>query len=1039
VSISAPFIKRPVATILVMLGIVVFGLVAYTRLPVSDLPTIDFPTISVRASLPGASPETMASAVATPLEKQFSTIAGIDNMTSTSNLGSTSITLQFALDRNIDAAAQDVQAAISQAMRNLPPGIQPPSFQKVNPAAQSILYFTLTSDQMPLSELNEYGETMMAQRISMVPGVAQVQVFGSQKYAVRIQLDPMKLAYQKIGIDEVAEAISAQNVSMPTGVLWGPTTAYTVQANGQLQNAASFRELVVTYRNGVGVKLGDIAQVLDDVQDNKIASWYNGTRGVILGVQRQPGTNTVAVATAVNALVAEMEKQFPPSVHLETLYDRSVTIRESVADVKFTLVLTLGLVVMVIFLFLRNLSATAIPSLALPISVIGTFAVMYALGYSLDNLSLMALTLAVGFVVDDAIVMLENIVRHMEMGKPPMEAAFVGAQEVGFTILSMTVSLTAVFIPILFLGGIIGRLFHEFAVVIAVSILVSGFVSLTLTPMLSSRFLRSHSGEPHGRVYTAIENFWDRVLGVYGRTLAWVMQHRRVAMAFSLLILIGTAALYKVVPKGFLPSEDTGRVNGTTEAAQGTSFEEMVRRQQQIAAIVAKDTNISGFMSSIGGGGGANNSINQGRFFIGLKPHDERVSADEFIQKLRAKLSHVPGMQVFFSNPPTIQIGARTSKGLYQFTMQTGDIDELYPASQKLVAALQSSKLLQDVTSDLQLGNPQASIVIDRERAASLGVTAEQIESALYNSYGSRQVSTIYAPDNQYWVEMELLPEYQRDLSALSLLHVRSKNGAMVPLSAVATMSQAAGPVSINHSGQLPAVTLSFNLPPGVSIGEAVAEVDRFARETLPGNVTTAFTGTAQAFQDAQSGLLALLAIAIFVIYVVLGILYESFIHPLTILSGLPFAAFGALLTLYIFRIDLSVYAFVGIILLVGLVKKNAIMMVDFAIEAEKSEGKSPADAIYQACLVRFRPIMMTTMAALMGTLPIAIATGAGSESRRPLGIAVVGGLAFSQVITLYVTPVVYVYMHRLNDWLGSRSKRREAVHVSAPEPASGT
>jgi HAE1 family hydrophobic/amphiphilic exporter-1 len=978
----------------------------------------------------------MASAVATPLEKQFSTIAGIDNMTSVSTLGSTSITLQFALDRNIDAAAQDVQAAISQATRNLPPGLLPPSFQKVNPAAQSILYFTLTSDQMPLSELNEYGETMMAQRISMVPGVAQVQVFGSQKYAVRIQIDPTKLAYQKIGIDEVAKAISAQNVSMPTGVLWGPTTAYTVQANGQLQNAASFRELVVTYRNGVGVKLGDIAQVLDDVQDNKIASWYNGVRGVILGVQRQPGTNTVAVATAVNALVSEMEKQFPPSVHLETLYDRSVTIRESVHDVKFTLVLTLVLVVLVIFFFLRNLSATAIPSLALPISVIGTFAVMYALGYSLDNLSLMALTLAVGFVVDDAIVMLENIVRHMEMGKPPMRAAVDGAREVGFTILSMTISLTAVFIPILFLGGIIGRLFHEFAVVIAVSILVSGFVAQSLTPMLASRFLRPHAGEQHGRVYTTIERFWERVLGVYGRSLDWVMHHRRIAMAFSAMILAGTVGLYMIVPKGFLPSEDTGRVNGTTEAAQGTSFEEMVRRQQEVAAIVAKDTNISGFMSSIGGGGGANNSINQGRFFIGLKPHDERVSADEFIQGLRAKLGHVPGMQVFFSNPPTIQIGARTSKGLYQFTMQSGDVDELYAASQKLVAAAQASKLLQDVTSDLQLGNPQASIVIDRERAASLGVTAEQIESALYNSYGSRQISTIYAPDNQYWVEMELMPEYQRDLSALSLLHVRSATGAMVPLSAVATMSHAVGPVSINHSGQLPAVTLSFNLPPGVSVGEAVAEVERFARETLPGTVTTSFTGTAQAFQEAQGGLLALLAIAIFVIYVVLGILYENFIHPLTILSGLPFAAFGAFLTLYVFHIDLSVYAFVGIILLVGLVKKNAIMMVDFAIEAEKKEGKAPADAIVQACLVRFRPIMMTTMAALMGTLPIAIATGAGSESRRPLGIAVVGGLAFSQVITLFVTPVVYVYMHRLNDWLSRRSERRPAVHLPAPEAA---
>ena len=1032
-SLSDPFIKRPVATILVMLGIVVFGLVSYTKLPVSDLPTIDFPTISVQATLPGASPETMASAVATPLEKQFSTIAGIDAITSISNLGSTSITMQFTLDRDIDAAAQDVQSAISQASRNMPPGMLPPSSRKVNPAAQSILYFALTSDQLPMPQLNEYGETMMAQRISMVPGVAQVQIFGSQKYAVRIQVDPMKLAYQKIGIDEVADAISSQNVNMPTGVLWGPNTAYTVQATGQLQNAAGFRELVVTYRNGVPVKLGDIAHVLDDVQNNKIASWYNGKRGMILGVQRQPGTNTVAVANAVNALVAQMREQFPPSVQLETLYDRSVTIQESVHDVKFTLVLTLVLVVMVIFLFLRNLSATTIPSLALPISVIGTFAVMYALGYSLDNLSLMALTLAVGFVVDDAIVMLENIVRHMEMGKPPMEAAFVGAREVGFTIFSMTLSLTAVFIPILFLGGIVGRLFHEFAVVIAVSILVSGFVSLTLTPMLSSRFLRPHAGEQHGRVYMAIEHFWERVLALYDRTLRWVMQHQRVAMAFSLAILVGTVALYKVVPKGFLPSEDTGRVNGTTEAAQGTSYDEMVRRQQEVAAIVAQDTNVSGFMSSVGGGGGANTSLNQGRFFIGLKPRDSRVSADEFIQGLRAKVSHVPGMQVFLSNPPTIQIGARTSKGLYQFTMQSGDLDELYASSQKLVAAARGSSLLQDVTSDLQLGNPQASIVIERERAASLGVTAQQIESALYNAYGSRQVSTIYAPDNEYWVEMELMPKYQTDLSALSLLHVRSSTGAMVPLSAVATVSQSVGVVSINHAGQLPAVTMSFDLPPGVSIGDAVAEVDRFARETLPGTVTTAFTGTAEAFQEAQGGLLVLLAIAVFVIYVVLGILYESFIHPLTILSGLPFAAFGALLTLYVFGIDLSVYAFVGIILLVGLVKKNAIMMVDFAIEAEKRHGKSPADAIVEACLVRFRPIMMTTMAAFMGTLPIALSTGAGSESRRPLGIAVVGGLAFSQVITLYVTPVVYMYMHRVNEYFSRRSARVVKEPAVAP------
>jgi HAE1 family hydrophobic/amphiphilic exporter-1 len=1018
VSISDIFIKRPVMTILVMLGIVVFGIVAYKRLPVSDLPTIDFPTINVSASLPGASPETMASAVATPLEKQFSTIAGIDNMTSNSNLGSTSITLQFTLDRDIDAAAQDVQAAIAQTLRSLPPGIIPPSYQKVNPAAQAILYFALTSSQLPMAQLDEYGETLMAQRISMAPGVAAVQVYGSTKYAVRVQLDPTKLAYNKIGIDEVANAISAQNVVLPTGVLWGPIKAYTVQANGQLQNAAGFRSLVVTYRNGVPVHLGDIGQVLDDVQNNHIASWYDGKRGLILGVQRQPGTNTVAIANAVNALVATMRTQIPASVQLNTLYDRSVSIQQSVHDVKFTLLLTLGLVILVIFLFLRNVSATFIPSLALPISVVGTFAVMYALDYSMDNLSLMALTLAVGFVVDDAIVMLENIVRHMEMGKEPMQAAFDGSKEVGFTILSMTLSLTAVFIPILFLGGIIGRLFHEFAVVIAVSILVSGFVSLTLTPMLSSRFLRSQHGVRHGRLYNAIEGFWEGVLGRYASSLDWAMRHRRVTIAFSFVILLGTAVLYHLVAKGFLPSEDTGRINATTEAAQGTSFDEMVKRQQQIAAIVAADPNVDGFMSSIGGGGGSNNSLNQGRLFMGMKPRGQRVSADQFIQELRVRLSHVPGMLVFLSNPPPIQIGARASKGLYQFTMQSADIGELYSAAEKLVATAQKSKLLQDVTSDLQLGNPQASIVIDRERAASLGVDATQIESALYDAYGSRQVSTIYTPNNEYWVEMELLPEYQRDLSALSLLHVRSQDGAMVPLSAVATMSQTAGPVSINHSGQIPAVTLSFNLPPGVSLGEAVAEVQGAADAVLPSTVTTAFSGAAQAFQDAQSGLLSLLVIAIFVIYVVLGILYESFIHPLTILSGLPFAAFGALLTLYIFHIDLSVYAFVGIILLVGLVKKNAIMMVDFAIESEKTQGMSPADAIRHACLVRFRPIMMTTMAALMGTLPIAIASGAGSESRRPLGIAVVGGLAFSQVITLYVTPVVYVYMHRFSDWL---------------------
>ena len=1038
-NLSELFIRRPVTTVLLMAGIIVFGVIAYRRLPVSDLPTVDFPTIQVQASLPGASPETMASAVATPLEKQFSTIAGVDNMTSVSNLGSTQITMQFALERDIDAAAQDVQAAIGKTLRDLPPGIIPPSYQKVNPADQAILLFALTSKLLPLSQLDEYGETVLAQRISMVPGVAQGVVYGSQKFAVRVQLDPTALAYRKIGIDEVANAISSQNVNLPTGVLWGPTKAYTVQANGQLQDAASFSRMVVSYRNGAPVRLGDLGHVLDDVQNNKVASWFNGTRAIVLAIQRQPGTNTVAVATSVKDLVEKMRAQIPGSIEITTMIDRTIPIEESVHDVKATLLLTLVLVVLVIFLFLRNVSATVIPSLALPISIVGTFAVMYVFGYSLDNLSLMALTLAVGFVVDDAIVMLENIVRHMEMGKPPLRAAFDGSREVGFTILSMTISLVAVFIPILFLGGIIGRLFHEFAVVIAVAILMSGVVSLTLTPMLASRVLRPHATEQHGRVYMATERAWESVLGLYARVLYWVMAHRPLTMAFSLAILLGTGLLFVMVPKGFIPSQDNGSLFVTTEAAQGTSFQDMIAHQREIAAIVQQDPNIQGFMSAVGGGGSAAQSGNQGRLMIGLKPRDERKSVDDIIAELRPRLSRVPGMVVFMQNPPAIQIGGRVAKSLYQFTMQSSDISSLYPAAQRLIDAARKSTLLQDVTSDLQLGNPQASIQIDRERAASLGVTAQQIEMALYNAYGSRQVSTIYTPNNEYWVVMELLPQYQQDLSALSLLHVRSSNeGSLVPLSAVASVTQSVGPVAVNHAGQLPSVTLSFNLRPGVALGGAVGEVQRIARDVLPASVSTSFSGTAQAFQAAQAGLLVLLVIAIFVIYVVLGVLYESFIHPLTILSGLPFAAFGALLTLLIFRVDLSIYAFVGIILLVGLVKKNAIMMIDFALESERTEGRAPADAIVHACLIRFRPIMMTTVAALMGTLPIALSMGAGAESRRPLGIAVVGGLAFSQLITLFVTPVVYTYLSgasdRIDRWLARSAEPPEDVLEAVDE-----
>ena len=1026
-NISGLFIRRPVATTLVMFGILMFGLMAYRLLPVSDLPNVDFPTITVSAGLPGASPQTMAAAVATPLEKQFSTIAGIDAMTSSSTLGGTNITLQFTLSRNIDAAAQDVQAAISKTLRQLPPGMQPPSYNKSNPADSPILYLALTSSTLQLSTLDEYAETFLAQRLSTVSGVAQVQVFGSAKYAVRIQVDPKALAARGIGLDEVTAAVSAGNPNLPTGTLWGPQRAYTVLADGSISSAPEFRQLAVTYQNGAPVRLQDVARVLDDVQDSRNASWYDGRRAVVLAIQRQPGTNTVQVADAVKTMVTSLSAQLPASVQVNTLYDRSVSIRQSVNDVQLTLFVTLCLVVLVIFLFLKNLSATVIPSLSLPFSIIGTFSVMYLMGYSLDNLSLMALTLSVGFVVDDAIVMLENIVRHMEMGKRPMQAALEGAREIGFTILSMTLSLTAVFIPVLLMGGIIGRLFHEFAVTIGVAILVSGFVSLTLTPMLCSRFLRPPKEERHGRWYEATERVYRRGLGWYQRSLAWVMDRRPLALAFSAGILVATAVLFVVVPKGFIPTEDTGQIQGTTETLEGSSYENMRDHQQAVADILTHDPNVAHFMSSVGGG-----TMNQGRLSIRLKPRNQRLPADQVARELNPKLNSVPGIRTYLQVPASIRIGGRPTKTQYQFTLQSADMDALYDNAAKLERALRGIPTLQDVTTDLQIKNPQVSVRIDRDRATSLGVTVQQIEQALYDAYGSRQVSTIYTPNNQYWVILELLPEYQRDPSALQLLYLRSQTGKLIPLTSLASASNDVGPLSVNHSGQLPSVTLSFNLPPGVSLGAAVNDVQKAARQTLPSTISTGFSGTAQAFQASQQGLVFLLLLAVVVIYIVLGILYESFIHPLTILSGLPFAGFGALLTLFIFRTELSVYAFVGVIMLVGLVKKNAIMMIDFALDAERTEGKSPRDAIIEACSVRFRPIMMTTMAALMGTLPIAIGWGAGGESRRPLGLAVVGGLAFSQLITLYVTPVVYTYLDTLQHRLGRRARR-----ASVEEPAA--
>jgi HAE1 family hydrophobic/amphiphilic exporter-1 len=1036
-NLSEPFIKRPIATSLFMAAIALFGTVAYRALPVSDLPNVDFPTLLVTASLPGASPETMASAVATPLENQFSTIAGLESMSSVNSLGSTQVTLEFDLNRSLDGAAVDLQAAITQASRLLPPGMPtPPTFTKVNPADQPVLYLALKSKMVPLYRLDEYAETRIAQRISMVSGVAQVQVLGAQKYAVHVQMDPHALASHRVGINEVETALKAWNVNLPTGQITGPQRAFTLQASGQLTSADQYKSLVVSYRNGSPVRLQELGDLIDSVEDDKTSSWYytrdDQERAIVLGIQRQPGTNTVEVTDNVKKLLPVFKSELPPSVEMDVLYDRSDTIRESYQDVEFTMLMTLGLVIGVIFLFLRNFSATVIPSLALPFSIIGTFSVMYLLHYSLDNLSMMALILSVGFVVDDAIVMLENIFRHMEMGKKPLLASLMGSREIGFTIVSMTLSLAAVFIPVLFMGGILGRLFREFSVTICVAILISGVVSVTLTPMLCSRFLRAPEHGKESWFYRITEKFFQGMLRAYDSTLVVVLRHRMATMVTFVLVLAGTLYMFVKIPKGFIPDQDTDQLSVVTEAAQGTSFYQMDQFQRVVADIIRQNPNVEALMSTVGGTGASTlGGPNFGQMVVRLKPRSQRKElVNEIIDQLRPKVASVPGMKVYLQNPPTIRIGGQVTKSLYQISLISPNKEELYDSADKLLKAVEDVPGVDDLTTDLAINSPQVNVDIDRDKAAALQVNANAIENSFYDAYGPKWVSTIFAAVNEYKVLLELKPEYQADPHSLSLLYFKSANGLLIPLETLAQVKQDVGPQSINHDGQLPAVTLSFNLKPGYALGDVVDKIQGIAKQILPPTVSVQFQGAAKAFENSLGNLWVLLIVAILVVYIVLGILYESYIHPLTILSGLPSAGFGALMTLWLFHMDLNIYAFVGLIMLIGIVEKNAIMQIDFALDAERNQGLPPMKAIYEGCLIRFRPIMMTTMAALLGAVPIALGYGAGGEARQPLGLVVVGGLMFSQLVTLYLTPVFYTYMAALQGKV-HRSKATKNV----PEP----
>ena len=1040
-TLSELCIRRPVMTTLMTASIIAFGVFGFRLLPVSALPKVDFPTIAVTATLPGASADTMAASVAGPIERQLSTIAGISSMSSSSSQGLSVITIQFDLNRNIDGAALDVQTALTIAQRRLPIEMTiPPSFRKVNPADFPVLFVTLASTTLPLSAVNEYGDITVGQALSQLPGVAQVTIFGAQKFAIRVQADPEAAAARGLSLEDIRAAVSRANSSTPVGTLNGPKQDISLVASGQMDKAADYRHIVVAWRNGSPVKLDEVARIYDSVENDKIATWLNDRRAIVLAIQKQPDANTVAVVDGVRARLPSLRAQIPPSVVMEVLLDRSVSIRQSVSDVEETLLIAVTLVILVIFLFLRSASATFIPALAVPISLLGTCAVMYMLDYSINNMTLLALTLSVGFVVDDAIVMLENIVRHIEHGMKPYEAALKGAREIGFTIISITFSLIAVFIPVLLMGGIVGRVFREFAVTIAVAIVVSGFVSLTLTPMLCARVLEAHDETRRPNIVLRIfERVFDSWLRTYEWALDRVLARKAMMLVVTFATLAGTVALYVVVPKGFFPQEDTGFLFGTTEAATDTSFEAMKDRQGALVAILRTDPAVD-YINSTVGAGGPNATVNNGRLFVALKDRKERDAAPVVIARLRQKATLVPGMQAFFQSVQNLNIGGRPSKSQYQYTLQSGDTESLYRLAPEMRDRIAQVPGLLDVTTDLYVKNPQMTVDIDREKAAVYGITVDQVRNQLYNAYGARQVGTIYMPSNDYQIILEAQPQFRVDPSDLSKLYMKTANNQTIPLDAVAKLVPTVGPLLINHQGQQPAVTISFNLAPNYSLGYAVDQITSIEQSSnLPATIATGFAGTAQVFQDSLRGQGVLILAAVFAAFVILGILYESFIHPITIISGLPSAGIGAILTLMLFNMELSVIAMIGIVMLVGIVKKNAIMMVDFALERRRV-GLSAEHAIREAALLRFRPIMMTTFAAIFGTLPIAIGAGAGAELRQPLGIAVVGGLCVSQLLTLFITPVIYIYLDRIDRRLKRRLEPQaeienvERPHVAAAE-----